>query len=244
MNLAAISKQRSLTTEEKCIAYLEKMRWPEGIRCPTCTNHAISRFRAKGKSGKTRYLYQCLGKTCRYQFSPTTGTIFHDSHLPLTKWFRAIALLSDAEKPMSTNQLRIALGVQYKTAAHLAGRIRQAMETGSIELTATTEKLSAARVVAGSPGVAPRGAAADAPVQAANVVARKPAASPQTMQAYMAQRRQVTAELLKQIGTPAGQRPVSSTAVDNMLSMFVSMAQMSVRPPLFFVNYLKEKVFT
>src|SRR3990172_12924431 len=136
MNLAEMAKHTTLSTEEKGTAYLEKMPWPQEVRCPTCGNDSISRFQAKGKSGKVRHLYQCLDKTCRYQFSPTTGTIFHDSHLPLSKWFQAIALVSDAQKPMSVNQLRLALGVQYKTAVHLADRIRQAIENGSIELAA------------------------------------------------------------------------------------------------------------
>ena len=55
------------------------------------------------------------------------------------------------------------------------------------------------------------------------------------------------AETANFIGQISGRQPgakVSATAVDNMLSMFVSLAQMSVRPPLFFVNYLKDKVFT
>ena len=33
MDLAEMAKNKTLTTEEKCIAYLEKMRWPEGVRC-------------------------------------------------------------------------------------------------------------------------------------------------------------------------------------------------------------------
>jgi transposase-like protein len=241
MNLSAMASQKSLSTEEKCIAYLEKMRWPEGVRCPTCGNTSISRFQIKTKAGKNRHLYQCLGKTCRYQFSPTTGTIFHDSHLPLNKWFRAIALVSDADKPMSTNQLRLALGVQYKTAAHLASRIRQAMENGSIELAAGPVESSPDAEIA-TPAQ---------PQQGRSVTAQKPgsgtgsAARPgreNRISTSIAQRRAETADLLSHISPKSG--TASSTAVDNVLSMFVSMAQMSVRPPLFFVKYLRDKVFT
>ncbi|MBI3935210.1 MAG: transposase [Acidobacteria bacterium] len=230
MNLSEMPKQKTLSTEEKCIAYLEKMRWPDGVRCPTCGNSSISRFRTKGKSGKIRHLYQCLGKACRYQFSPTTGTIFHDSHLPLNKWFEAIALVCDADKPMSANQLRLALGVQYKTAAHLVARIRQAIERGTIEL-------------AGEPAVGQGEQSSTKPTMqpmgAANPTAGR---SPQPLS--LAQRRTDTANLLNHIAAKPGTESVSSTAVDNMLSMFVSLAQITVRPPLFFVNYLKGKVFT
>lgn len=243
MNLSEIAKQRSLSTEEKCIAYLEKMRWPQEVRCPTCGNASISRFQAKGKSGKVRHLYQCLDKTCRYQFSPTTGTIFHDSHLPLNKWFRAIALVCDAEKPMSTNQLRLALGVQYKTAAHLARRIQMAMENGTIEL-GVGRVMSSPGPIATDETSAQQGGPGAGQTPGSRMNPSYPAAVGARVSVSIAQRRAATAELLNQIGSKSGHESVSSTAVDNMLSMFVSLAQMSVRPPLFFVNYLRDKVFT
>ena len=43
---------------------------------------------------------------CKFQFSPLTGTLFHDSHLPLTKWFAAISLMCDAKKGISASQLQ------------------------------------------------------------------------------------------------------------------------------------------
>jgi transposase-like protein len=117
---------KQFETEEKCIAFLETLRWPEGVACPKCGNNRISRFRTSGKTGKLRQLYQCLA--CRYQFSVRTGTIFHDSHLPLQKWFTAMALVGESGGSISANQLRQALGVQYKTAWQLGNRLREAMQ--------------------------------------------------------------------------------------------------------------------
>ena len=117
---------KQFETEEKCIAFLETLRWPEGVSCPKCGKDRISRFQASGKTGKLRQLYQCLA--CRYQFSVRTGTIFHDSHLPLQKWFTAMALVGESGGTISANQLRQALGVQYKTAWQLANRLREAMQ--------------------------------------------------------------------------------------------------------------------
>lgn len=125
MNLIEITKQ--LNTEEKALAYLEKTRWPDGVRCPVCGNDKVCRYETKNKTGKTIRLLQCLEPTCKYKFSPTTGTIFHDSHLPLDKWFMAIALVCESKKGMSANQLKRTLGVSYKTAWYLAHRIREAM---------------------------------------------------------------------------------------------------------------------
>jgi transposase-like protein len=130
MNLLDIYKE--LNTEDKCIAFLEKMRWPEGVKCLACESPRITRITSKGKTnkktGKTgpdRNLYQC--NECRFQFTATTGTVYHDTHLPLAKWFLAIALISESKKGISANQLSRALGVQYRTAWYLAHRIRKAM---------------------------------------------------------------------------------------------------------------------
>jgi transposase-like protein len=143
MNLLDIYKE--LNTEEKCLTFLEHMRWPEGVKCLSCESSRITRITAKGKtnkkSGKTspdRKLYQC--NECRFQFTATTGTVYHDTHLPLSKWFLAIALITESRKGISANQLARALGVQYRTAWYLAHRIRKAMvEANPPKLTGTVE---------------------------------------------------------------------------------------------------------
>jgi len=114
-------------SEDRCRAYLEVLRWPEGVRCPQCGSTSISRI-------KTRNQYDCNG--CRNRFSVKSGTVFHDSHLPLWKWFIATYLVTESKKGISANQLKRTLGVSYKTAWYLCHRIRSAM------VEATTEPLS------------------------------------------------------------------------------------------------------
>jgi transposase-like protein len=146
MNLIDVNDK--FKTEESCWDYLEQMRWPDGIRCVTCGNAEVSTItrkvsaKSENKRGK---LYQCLETSCQQQFSATSGTIFHDSHLPLTKWFLAVALIADAKKGVSAKQLQRHLGIgSYKTAWYLAHRIRKAMEdtegslfTGTVEVDET-----------------------------------------------------------------------------------------------------------
>lgn len=105
-------------SEEKCRTYLEKLRWPKGIACPECKSKKISRI-------ITRNQFDC--DDCRYQFSATANTIFHDTHLPLWKWFLATYLLCESRKGMSANQIKRMLKVTYKTAWYLCHRIRHAM---------------------------------------------------------------------------------------------------------------------
>jgi len=136
-----IEVSKAFATEEQCLAYLEASRWPKGVRCPICGAKEISKITRKstGKNKATK-LYQCLEKSCKQQFSAKTGTIFHDSHLPLNKWFTAIALMVDAKKGMSAMQLQRHLGVNYRTAWYLSHRIREAMdEPGGLKLTGTVE---------------------------------------------------------------------------------------------------------
>jgi transposase-like protein len=116
MNLVDITKM--FPTDEKCRELLTRLRWPEAVRCPRCNMDAVEL-----ETEKT--LYYC--KDCDYQFSVTAGTIFNDSHLPLTKWFLATLLLCEAKKGMSACQVQRTLGISYKTAWYLCHRIRAAM---------------------------------------------------------------------------------------------------------------------
>lgn len=106
-------------SEDKCRAYLEGLRWPDGVECPRCGSRRISRIKERGQ-------FDC--DSCRYQFSVTAGTIFHDSHLPLNKWLLATYIICESKKGISANQMKRMLGVSYKTAWYLSHRIRAAMK--------------------------------------------------------------------------------------------------------------------
>ena len=144
MNLIDAAKQ--FATPELCVDYLETMRWPDGVTCLQCGGSKVSRIQTndtertrKNARGQMRtvkvpgrIVYQCQNPECAHQFSATTGTIFHDTHLPLDKWFAAVALMVNAKKGVSAFQLKRDLGCAYKTAWYLAHRIRKAM--GLLEL--------------------------------------------------------------------------------------------------------------
>jgi len=138
MKLIDIHEQ--FNTADKCLDYLEALRWPKGVCCIACGSVRVSRItrEKKGKNQRTR-IYQCLEKECKHQFSPTAGTIFHDSHLPLEKWFYAIAIICEAKKGVSACQMQRHLGVNYRTAWHLCHRIREAMKDDGSPLTGVVE---------------------------------------------------------------------------------------------------------
>lgn len=124
MNLFSLAK--AFPTEEAAIEYWIQARWPNGVRCLACDHTKVYRIETKGKTGKPCLLFECAD--CGLHFSPTTGTLFHDSHLPMQKWFAAIALMVEAKKGISAKQVARHIGITYKTAWYLCHRIRQAMQ--------------------------------------------------------------------------------------------------------------------
>jgi transposase-like protein len=110
------------STDVRCRELLERLRWPEGVACPRCKDSRVSRLKDYAR-------FEC--SACQYQFTVMSGTIFHDSHLPLPVWFLATLLICEAKKGMSAMQLKRTIWGQnkgsYKTAWYLCHRIRAAM---------------------------------------------------------------------------------------------------------------------
>ena len=44
-----IQIQQELGTEEKCLAFLEAIRWPEGARCVKCGGERVAKYIAVGR---------------------------------------------------------------------------------------------------------------------------------------------------------------------------------------------------
>ncbi|MBI4329377.1 MAG: transposase, partial [Chloroflexi bacterium] len=94
-------------SEEACREYLEGLRWPDGIVCLRCGSKSVSQIQERDQ-------YDC--NSCRYQFSVTSGTILHDTHLPLWKWFLTAYMMIEAKKGVSALQIKRTINVSYKTA--------------------------------------------------------------------------------------------------------------------------------
>jgi transposase-like protein len=122
--MAAIDVGR--LTEDEARTILEGIRWPKGIACPHCGSMRITRIQAK--SDKVRDgVIQC--NDCRGQFTVTVGTIMHRSHITLRQWVQAFYSMCSHKKGVSALQLQRNLGLHsYKSAWHLAHRIRSAMK--------------------------------------------------------------------------------------------------------------------
>jgi transposase-like protein len=105
--------------EETCWRALREMRWPHGFVCPRCGKRGSHRLR-------TRRLEQC--RACRHQVSPTAGTIFHKTRVPLRTWFLAIFFVGRHKKSISALQLQRDTGLgSYQTAWTLLHKLRSAL---------------------------------------------------------------------------------------------------------------------
>jgi transposase-like protein len=116
-------------TEGEARAYIERLLWPNGE--PVCRHcGSVNAYRMQGKTCRPGL---CRCRDCKKQFTVTVGTIFEDSHLPLSLWVKAIHQIASSKKGMSALQLQRNLGIgSYRTAWFLAHRIRLAMRCNPV----------------------------------------------------------------------------------------------------------------
>lgn len=128
-DLNLITLAQHFSDEDRAREYVENLRWPDGPVCPHCgeVDNAYRLTPKDSKKGKhvRPGVWKCGG--CREQFTVTVGTIFEDSHIPLSKWLLAYHLLCASKKGMSAHQLHRMLKVTYRSAWFMAHRIRYTM---------------------------------------------------------------------------------------------------------------------
>ena len=108
--------------EQSCLDHLRAIRWRDGEFCPHCGGTRIYHF----TDLKT---FKC--GDCRARFSIKVGTIFHDTKLPLRKWFMAIWLITNHKKGIASTTLARDLKITQKSAWHVLHRLRHAARTKS-----------------------------------------------------------------------------------------------------------------
>ena len=106
-------------TKESCLRFIENIRWKNKPRCPHCGS-----FRVSPLFKESRYHCNC----CNRSFSVTVKTIFHNTRVPLQKWFLAIDIFSKAEKSFSVRALAEKLEVNKNTAWGMIGKLTKAFD--------------------------------------------------------------------------------------------------------------------
>lgn len=104
--------------DDACLAYLERLRWPDGFVCPACGH------REAWRASRGRWV--CSG--CQRQTTVTAGTIFDKTRTPLTTWFAAAWHITSQKHGVSALGLQRALGLgSYQTAWTMLHKYRRAM---------------------------------------------------------------------------------------------------------------------
>lgn len=126
-----IDMEKQFSTEEACSDYLFRLRWPNGFVCPRC--------QATGCWSASRGRLVC--SQCQHQTTVTAGTIFQDTHKPLTMWFRAVWHVVSQKNGTSAMSLQRELGLgSYSTAWTWLHKLRRAMvRPGRDRLSGTIE---------------------------------------------------------------------------------------------------------
>lgn len=113
---------RRFPDQQACIDHLEAIRFKNGAYCPLCgSTENVRRSNLKSRVGR----WNC--HDCKSSFNVLSGTIMQGTHVPLPKWFAAIALVVNAKKSLSSPQLARDLELNQKTAWFMLQRIRAGM---------------------------------------------------------------------------------------------------------------------
>ena len=105
--------------EDACLKYLEKLRWPQGFICPRCGSRENPFAASRGR---------LVCRSCRYQCTVTSGTLFEKTRTPLSSWFAAAWYITNQKNGVSALGLQRVLGLgSYQTAWSMLHRLRRAM---------------------------------------------------------------------------------------------------------------------
>jgi transposase len=125
-----ISLRKQFPTDKACIEFLFYAQHTHECQC----GGTFSLMRNGTRKVRT---FQC--SKCRAKISPTKDTIFHKSDTPLTLWFHAIMVFSNAKSGISAKTIERDLEVTYKTAWRMLTVIRRALKQSTEPLTGDVE---------------------------------------------------------------------------------------------------------
>ena len=120
LQLAHFNSLISLVTyfnnDKRCRDFITEQRWGGNVVCPFCgCPHTYVCSNSDNQ-------FKCAD--CKKRFSCLVGTIFHNTKLPLQKWFMAMYLISSHKKGISSHQLSRDLDVTQKTAWFILHKVR------------------------------------------------------------------------------------------------------------------------
>lgn len=119
-------------SEEYCLEFLRKVRWPEGVRCPRCDESiAVKRLANQVHSNKELYTYGC--SDCAYNFTDFTGSFLHKRSVRMRDWLLVIFLFNYQDYGINKLEQAGILGIHkvvYRERVKIISSSRLARELG------------------------------------------------------------------------------------------------------------------
>lgn len=109
---------RYFKTDEDCLKYIADLKWADGYTCKRCGSE-------KYIKGNKPYNRRCL--ICKYNESPTAGTMFDKVKFSMLVAFHIVFKIATKKKGMSTLELSREFDLRQKTCWGFKWKIQQAM---------------------------------------------------------------------------------------------------------------------
>ena len=123
LGVNSIKFHKAFSTDEDCYRYLSEIKWDKEYQCKKCGHTKFY----KGVKPSSR---RCM--KCKYDESPTAGTMFDKCKFPLLLAFHIAFKISTKKKGMSTLELSQEFELRQKTCWEFKWKIQQAMESSKL----------------------------------------------------------------------------------------------------------------
>ena len=118
MMSSIIEIMNKFPNQETCVKFLEELRWNSKPKCIFCLSEETFPIVKELR-------HHC--KKCNKSFSVTAGTVFHNTRVPLQKWFVIITLMTNAKKGISACQVARDTNLPWITVWRIMHKIRSTM---------------------------------------------------------------------------------------------------------------------
>jgi len=138
---------QSLIDDAKCFATVRALRWPDGVRCPSCDSFEITK-QGRDDTQPERQRYLC--QSCERRFDDLTDTIFAGHHQPLRVWILCLYFMG---LNLSNHQIAQELDLNKDDAYQMTRQLRQGIVRKKSSPTLTDEvECDEVYIVAGHKG--------------------------------------------------------------------------------------------
>lgn len=114
----------TFSTQDDCLEYIEKIKWPNNsYKCKKCGNTNYCK-------GKQKYNRRCT--KCKYDESPTVGTMFERIGFDILRAFHILYALSIRKKGISSYEIESELSISQETCWKFRNKVQKIMKSSEL----------------------------------------------------------------------------------------------------------------